>query len=158
MTDEKIYTDIKKYFKVQEFVSDKVYKKYGESSWKFLCPRLLHTLLIIRKDLGLPMTINNWHIGGKFSQRGLRSNLSTIFMSKFKKGQMYLSAHVMGKAVDFDVSGMEAEEVRMWLRGKYKELPYKVRLEHKMAGKNINWVHLDMFWEAGNNQVYQFNV
>lgn len=158
MKDEEIYKEIKEYFVIQEFVSKKVYDKYGEKAWMFICPRLLHTLLIIRKDLGRPITINNWHIGGKFSQRGLRSNLSSIFMSKFKKGRMYLSAHVMGRAIDFDVAGMGAEEVRMWLKGYYKTLPYKVRLEHKMNGKNISWVHLDMFWSEKNNKVYQFNV
>lgn len=158
MTDEKIYKEIKKYFKIQEFVSPKVYKKYGEGAWQFICPRLLHTLLIIREGLGKPMTINNWHVGGKFSQRGLRSNMGSIFMSKFKKGSMYLSAHVMGRAVDFDVKGMTAPEVRDWLEGIEKELPYKIRLENKMKGKQISWVHLDMFYRTASPKVYRFNI
>jgi len=158
MTDEKIYTEIKKYFTIQEFVSKKVYKKHGERAWKFICPRLLHTLLVIRIMIDKPITINNWHVGGKFSQRGLRSNLSSIFMSKFKKGRMYLSAHVLGRAVDFDVAGMTAPEVRQWLKGAYKHLPYKIRLENEMKGKQINWVHLDMFWEKKNKKVYLFNI
>ena len=158
MTDEEIYKEIKKYFKIQEFVSKRVYKKYGEGAWQFICPRLLHTLLIIREGLGKPITINNWHNGGKFSQRGLRSNMGTIFYSKFKKGRMYLSAHIMGRAVDFDVKGMTAPEVRDWLEGFEKELPYKIRLENKMKGKQISWVHLDMFYRAASPKVYRFNI
>jgi len=158
MTDRDIYKEIQEYFVVQEFVSSKVYKKHGDRAWKFICPRLLETMLFIRKELGRPVKINTWHIGGRFSQRGLRSNLGSIFLSKFRKGRMYLSAHVMGRAVDFDVQGMTAPEVRQWLKGKYKELPYKIRLENEMNGKQISWVHLDMFYEEKNKKVYLFNI
>ena len=158
MSDEEIYDEIKKYFRIEEFVSKKVHKKYGDRAWMFLCPRLLHTVLIIRKELGKPITINNWHIGGKFSQRGLRSNLSNIFYSKFKKGVMYLSAHVTGRAVDFDVKGVEAQDVRDWLVENSSILPYKIRLEDKMKGRPISWVHLDMYYSRKNPKVYKFNV
>ena len=158
MSDKEIYEQIKDYFIIQEFVSPKVYNKHGEDSWKFICPRLLHTLLVIRKVIDKPITINNWHIGGKFKQRGLRSNLGYIFYSQFKKRRMYLSAHVMGRAVDFDVEGMKAEEVRNWLILNKKILPYKIRLEHKKGGKYISWVHLDMFSELKNPLVYRFNI
>ena len=158
MEDKEIYEKIKEYFSAKEFVSKKVYSKYGEASWKFMCPRLLHTMLVIRELADEPITINNWSNGGKFSQRGLRSNMSTIFMSKFKKGRMYLSAHVMGKAVDFDIKGMTASAVRDWLEAIQDQLPYKIRLENKMNGKQISWVHLDVFWEAKNPKIYRFNV
>lgn len=158
MTDEEVYKDIKNYFCIEEFVSKKVYKKHGERAWKFICPRLLRTILLIRKKIDKPITINNWKWGGKFSQRGLRSNLSAIFMSKFRKGHMYLSAHVTGRAIDFDVEGMTATEVRQWLKGIHKELPYKIRLENKMNGKQISWVHLDLYWEHKNPKVYLFNI
>lgn len=158
MNEEEVLENIKNYFCIEEFVSKRVYTKYGESAWKFICPRLLHTVLIIREKLDKPMTINNWKWGGKFSQRGLRSNLGYIFYSMFKKRRMYLSAHVMGKAIDFDVKGMTATEVRQWLNGIHKELPYKIRLEHLMKGKPISWVHLDMYWESKNNKIRLFNV
>jgi hypothetical protein len=158
MTDDQIYSEIKNYFFIEEFVSKKVFDKYGENAWQFLCPRLLYTILIIRKKLDRSITINNWHRGGKFSQRGLRSNLSSIFMSKFRKGRMYLSAHVMGRAIDFDVKGMTAEQVRLWLVEVEDILPYKIRLENKMNGKQISWVHLDVYWNEKNNHVYLFNI
>lgn len=158
MSDEEIYEKIKEHFDIEEFVSKKVHDKYGEQAWQFLCPRLLHTIYLIRTNLGKPMTINNWHVGGKFSQRGLRSNLGYIFYSMFKKKKIYLSAHVMGKAVDFDVKGMTAEQVRMWIKGFHKDLPYKIRLEHKMNGKHISWTHLDVYWNNKNSKTYFFNV
>jgi len=158
MTDEKIYEDIKKYFKVQEFVSPKVYKKYGERSWKFLCPRLLHTILVIRILADKPMTINTWSNGGRFSERGLRSNLGAIFYKMFKRMRLYLSAHVLGRGVDFDIKGMTAPGVRNWLETIEDQLPYKIRLEDTMNGKPINWCHLDVIWEPHNPKIYRFKV
>ena len=97
MTDEHIIKGIKLHFCIEEFVSKKVFKKHGEDSWQFLDIRLLHTIYVIRTLINKPITINNWKWGGKFSQRGLRSNLGYIFLSKFNKGILYLSGHVLGK-------------------------------------------------------------
>lgn len=158
LTDAEVLNLIKKYFCVQELVSPEVFNKYGETSWQFICPRLLRTILWVRTNLDKPLTINNWKWGGPFTQRGLRENTSDIVSKKTKSGRMYLSAHTMGKAVDFDVKGMSAEEVRMWLKERAEELPYPIRLEHHMKGKPISWVHLDVFFNPKNPKVYLFDV
>jgi hypothetical protein len=158
MTDEKILEEIKEYFSLEEFVSKPVFEKYGEKAWQFLSIRLLHSMLVIRKELDLSITINNWKWGGKFSQRGLRENTSQMVMSKSRLGKTYLSAHVLGSAVDFDVKGMKAFEVREWLVENADLLPYKIRLENEMSGKQINWVHLDTYSNINNSKVYLFNV
>ncbi len=158
MTDEQILKGIKIDFCIEEFVSPRVFKKYGESAWQFLDMRMLHTVYIVRELLGKSITINNWKWGGKFTQRGLRSNVGYIFKSKFLKGVMYLSGHVLGKAVDFDVKGMTAVEVREWLVRNQKQLPYKIRLECKLNGKEITWTHLDLLYNERNDKVYRFNV
>lgn len=158
MTDVEIYDKIRKYFKIEEFVNKKTYQKYGQGAWMFICPRLLETMLVIRESIGFPITINTWHRGGRFSQRGLRTNIGQIVRKKTLRGIMYLSAHTMGRAVDFDVSGMTANEVRDWIKSNHALLPYKIRLEHKMRGKTISWVHLDVFYSVNNSKVYLFNV
>ena len=158
MTDEEILQSIKEYFCIQEFVSEKVYKKYGETAWQFLSLRLLHTILVIREDLDRSITINNWKWGGKFQQRGLRSNMGYIVFKMIKRMRIYLSGHVLGCAVDFDVEGMSAVEVRQYLKVIHKKLPYKIRLEDKMNGKPISWTHLDTISNKNNNKIYLFNV
>ena len=158
MTDEKIFSEIKKYFCIEEFVSEKVYNKYGENAWQFLCPRFLHTILIIRVTLDRKITFNNWKWGGKFQQRGLRSNIGYIVLKMVKRMRLYLSAHVLGKGGDFDVEGMTALEVRHWILRHKHLFPYKIRLENKMNGKLINWVHLDTIFNLKNPKVYLFNV
>ncbi len=158
MTDEKILQEIKEYFCIEEFVSEKVYKKHGETAWQFMSIRLLHTMLIIRKELGLSITINNWKWGGKFQQRGLRSNLGYIMLKMVKRMRLYLSAHVLGCGVDFDVKGMTSIEVREWLVQNQDKLPYKIRLENLMKGKPITWCHLDVLSNIKNKKIYKFNV
>ena len=46
---------------------------------------------------------------------------------------------MQGDAVDFDVHGMTAAEVRRWIADNKEKLPYPIRLEN-----NTNWVHLDV--------------
>lgn len=160
MTRSDILKEIKDkgYFKAYELVDKTVYNKYGENSFKFMSTEILWFLLIVRKNLGLPMTINNWKSGGRFSQRGLRTNICSIVRKKVEKMLLYLSAHLFGRAVDFDVKGMSAEDVRMWIKDNEDLFPFKVRLEHNMNGKPINWVHADTIDEDKNPKVYLFDV
>ena len=71
---------------------------------------------------------------------------------------LFRSAHIFGKAVDFDVSGMTAIEVRKWIVNNPNKLPHKVRLERNANGKPINWVHLDVMSDDSKPKVYQFDV
>ena len=158
MDRDKLIEDIKEYFKIHEFVGRKTYDKHGESAWKFFDDDLLKCILIIRKELNRPITINNWKYNGQFSQRGLRTTLQQLYKSKISRGILYLSAHTFGKAVDFDVKGMSATDVRKWIVDNADLFPCKIRLERNLKGKPISWVHLDTFWEEKNPKVYEFDV
>ena len=122
-------SNIKDYFKIEELVDKTVFEKYGETAWKFIDKDLLACLLVVREGIGFPMTINNWKWGGTFSQRGLRHNMSELVK---KKTKLYLSAHIFGKAVDFDVQGMDAVEVRKWIVANADKFPCKIRLERNL--------------------------
>jgi hypothetical protein len=146
---------IKDYFDIRELVDKTVFDRFGQSAWKFIDKDLLACLLFIREALGKPMTINNWHKGGQFSQRGLRTNISPMVQGKTG---LYLSAHLFGKGSDFDVAGMTAVEVRLWIVANAEKLPCKIRLERNMKGKPINWVHLDTLTDETQGKVLQFDV
>ena len=143
------------YFCIEELVDKTVFDKYGQSAWKFIDETIIETLIIIREGIGFPMTINNWKWGGSFSQRGLRTNMSSLVKNKTS---LYLSAHIFGKAVDFDVQGMTAVEVREWIVANADLFPHKVRLERNMNGKPINWVHCDCLSDDSKPKIYQFDV
>jgi len=151
MKDSEILNRIKRYFDIRELVGKETFLKHGQRSWKFFDFRLLQALLIIRENLGREIYVNNWDSGGTFDERGLRSNVQEILKGKTMKGLLYLSGHVLGKAVDFDVKGMTAEEVRTWIVENADLFPFKIRLE-----KDVSWIHLDVIYEEQNSHIYFF--
>lgn len=130
-----------KHFGIKELVCPHVYEEWGEKAWQFIDDRLQANLEFIREGIGKPIVVNNWAKGGTYDERGLRCNLCSIVKSKKK---VYLSQHIFGKAVDFGVVGMKAEEVRQWIKAHAEELPYPCRLE-----KDVSWVHLDVMNNSG---------
>ena len=154
MKIQDIYDGIKKYFTIDELVGKRAFKKYGERAWRFLDPTALHALLIVREGLNLAITVN----GGKHYQRGLRTNLQQILRMKSLRKILYISAHVQGKAFDFDVDGMTSIQVRRWINLNNKLFPMKIRLERRLKGKPISWTHMDTHWEDKNPKIYQFDI
>lgn len=148
MTREEIIKAVKGYFTIKELVCDHVYKRFGDAAWQFLDTDYLHVLLVLRRDIfKAPMLCNH----GGITQRGIRCNQCDIV--KYKSVP-YMSAHVLGKAGDFSVTGMGAEMARQTIIAKADLLPCKVRLE---AG--VTWLHVDVM--AQNDQkekVYLFKA
>lgn len=153
-----IIKQLKKYFQVYELVGPKTYKKFGEDSWQFFDTDALHCLLIIRKGINDRCTINNWYWGGKIKQRGLRTNVQSIFRGFFLRLKLYLSGHVLGKAFDLVFENTSAEDVRKWIVDNQDLFPCKIRLEHKKNGVPITWTHMDTKQTEKNPKVYLFNV
>ena len=148
MNRNAILTEIKKFFKVKELVCNHIYSKWGETSWQFLDTDYLWALLIIRRDiLKAGMICNN----GTATQRGMRCNCCQLVKSK---SNVCLSAHILGKAGDFTVVGMSAEQARQRIRAYSHLLPCNIRVE---AG--VSWLHLDVMPQSIVAQkVYEFKV
>lgn len=130
---------IKDYFDIRELTCPHVYDKFREYAWNFFDPRLLDTLLVIREKIGKSIYVNNWDMGGNFTQRGFRCNICPLVKEKTALEKLYVTAHNQGMGVDFDVKGMSAEEVRKWIVDNKIFLPHPIRLE-----SDVNWVHLDV--------------
>ena len=148
MTRTEILAAIKPYFDLDELVCPHVYSKWGEKAWQFLDTDYLHCLLIVRRDiLQKPMYCN----GKGKTERGLRCNRCSIVRGK---SGPYLSAHVLGKAGDFTVVGMSAEDARKAIKANASKLPCNIRLE-----KGVTWVHMDVLPQYGITQkVYEFSA
>lgn len=134
-------------FSVKELVCPHIYARFGETAWDFLDLRLLEVLWWVRTALARPITVNNT----RFKERGMRCNMCNEVKSK---DHAYLSAHVLGQGVDFDVQGMTATEVRKWIDDHRDQLPHKIRLEKKCNGEECRWVHLDVRNETAEKIVY----
>jgi len=162
METKQIYDDFLQYFNVEEIVSPGIYEKYNHLGDYFFLSRfdirLLVTMVFIRTTLNKTITINDWLWGGRFDERGLRDTSTPMVQDRAKKNDPWLSAHVVGMAFDFDVKEMTANEVREWLF-KFRDcLPYKIRLERKLNGEFISWVHLDVCDDPRNPKIYSFDV
>lgn len=145
---EDIIKMLGRYFQVSELVCDHTFAKWGEASWQFLDTDYLHALLIIRRDiLQVPMTCN--HSGA--TQRGLRCNRCELVR---EKTSVYLSSHILGKAGDFTVKGLTAEEARTRIKQNARLLPCSIRME---AG--VSWLHFDTLPQSDiNEKVYEFRA
>lgn len=160
MTRKEIIKGLKKYFATHEVVDKLTLDRFGDEAWQFFDTDTLHTLLVLREGINKPFDINNWYWNGQYDERGLRTNICDIVKRKTLKGSLYLSGHVLGKAFDFKVKGMDSEDVRNWIKAHADDLPCKIRLEHIMlsTGKPISWCHFDTKYKEKNPKVYFFNV
>jgi len=137
--------DFVKNFSIQEFVDPITYTDFGEKSWQIFDDRIILSIQKLRDYFDKPITINNWFSGGQFKFRGFRPPSCTI--------GAIVSAHRFGRAIDFDVAGMKAEEVRQVIIQKHEELfPLIMRME---AG--VNWVHIDTVW-TGKREIVLFHA
>lgn len=154
MTREELIKEVQKYFKIQELVCQHCFNKFGNNSWQFISTELLSTLLALRtKIFCAPMTINTWANGGQFSQRGLRCNMCQIVKSK---NNIYLSAHCLGKAIDFNVKDMECNTARNIIRQNLDKFEYPIRLESDKSAPT--WIHIDtMAPISSSNKLTEFN-
>lgn len=144
---ETIIRELHRYFQISELVCEHTHSKWGERSWQFLDTDFLECLLIIRRDiLQAPMVCNH----SAATQRGLRCNMCDLVKEKKKT---YLSSHILGKAGDFTVQGMTAQQARERIRTNAHLLPCNIRLEDK-----VNWLHIDVLPQYGiQEKVYFFS-
>lgn len=148
MKRETILRNVRKFFDIDELVCNHTAAKWGDRAWQFLDTNYLHALLIIRRDiLKVPM----WCNSSTLHQRGLRCNLCELVAGKKVN---YLSAHILGKAGDFTVEGMTAEEARTLIKANAHLLPCNIRLEG-----GVSWLHIDVLPQEGViAKVYEFRA
>lgn len=146
MKREDIIRELKKFFDIKELVCDHTYDRWGEKSWQFLDTDYLHALLVIRRDIlnkGMVCNTKDRH------QRGLRCNMCDMVK---EKTEVYLSSHLLGKAGDFTITGMTAQEARDVILAHKEWLPCNIRMED-----NVSWLHFDVLPQYGvTDKVYLF--
>ncbi|NDO73080.1 D-Ala-D-Ala carboxypeptidase family metallohydrolase [Shewanella sp. SE1] len=133
-----------KHFKIYELVDRQTYTDRGDRAWQLFNPRLLELLDQLRELFDAPITVNTWKWGGQFENRGLRTSASPYYRP--------YSQHSFGRAVDFDVRGLSADQAREriieWFNAGLLEVD-SITLE-----LGVNWVHLDIRNANGLNTFY----
>ena len=145
MTRNELIEKLKQNFKIQELVCSHCYKKFGDKSWQFLSTEILSVLYTLRYEIfNCPITVNTWAMKGTLSQRGLRCNRCSLVKDK---KTVYLSAHQLGKALDFNVEGYATEEVYQKIKDNVDKFEYPIRIE--ITGGN--WNHIDCYQLYGSD-------
>lgn len=148
MTRNELIKEVKKYFQLKELVCPHCLETYGEKSWQFLSTELLSIILTIRtKILKVPMIVNSKQA---FTQRGLRCNMCRLVRNK---KQTYMSAHNLGKAIDFHTNEYTAEECRQKIKDNIDLFEYPIRLEEE-----VSWVHVDCYTLDSNQKLTTFTA
>ena len=151
ITRSEIIKELKNYFSVEELVCPHA-MKFGDKAWQFLDTEILHTILIVRRDiLKVGMVCNDYKFKGKNTQRGLRCNVCQLVKDKSAKGISYLSAHVNGAAFDFVSKSMTAEQMRSKIKANANLLPYNVRIE-----ADVTWLHIDCYDDGSGRKIVEF--
>ena len=147
MDRKSLINEVKKYFSLGELVCDHTLARKDINAWNLLDTKYLECLLVIRRDIlkrAMYCNDRNHH------QRGLRCNLCDMVKSAKK---IYQTQHLFGKAGDFTIVGMTAEEARQTIIKNAHLLPHKIRME-----ANVSWLHFDVLdMEETNEKVYLFN-
>jgi hypothetical protein len=132
-----------KYFEIYELVPPELMSLPEDYLWGLFDENLLRVIDNLRKALAKPITINTWKSGGEFSLRGFRPKSTKIGAKN--------SPHKKGKALDFDVFGMTAQQVRDYIIKNHAKFPEIKRME-----KDVTWVHIDTVPNK-NDALYLFH-
>lgn len=134
---------MKQYFckshKIYDFVDREIFLKYGSKSWIFIDPRLPWTIDKIEDFTGKRTKINNWM---EFCYKKSIEEIEVIlqqeniyqqrgFRNPWCRVGNIISQHRFGRALDFEIEGMEPSEVQqMIIENQDKEmLQYVTQME-----------------------------
>ncbi len=86
-------------------------------------------------------------------ERGARCNQCSL-VKVDHRNSLYLSAHILGKAGDFTIEGIPAEQARNMIKENYLKFPCNIRIE-----EGVSWLHFDVLPQYGITQrVYGFRA
>lgn len=139
MTRNELIDSLKNHFNIKELVCPHCYDKFNDKSWQFLSTEILSVLYTLRYEIfKCPIVINTWAMKGTLSQRGLRCNRCSLVKDK---KSVYLSAHQLGKAIDFNVENHTPKQVYDKIKENIDKFEYPIRIEVNTD----TWSHLDVY-------------
>lgn len=94
---------VSKNFVLQEFVPHSVFNYFLDRSKRFITKDLVNMAQALRDRFG-PLTINNWHVGGRFLDSGYRAPNCKIGSKT--------SAHRRGMAIDIKSNRLSSVEIQ----------------------------------------------
>ena len=136
------------HFSLEELVAPEIYKHpaIGDRAVDFINVNAVPTLEDLRADFG-PITINDWSLGGKYKNSGLRAPNSTVGAE--------FSAHRFGTGFDLKFSKHEAEYVYFHILNNQDKYPFIRRMEN--AERTRTWLHVEISTNPRDGDIIIFN-
>lgn len=131
---------IPEHFKVQELVDPEIYKLVGDKALWLMDENLLRAIDLLRKRLG-PLTINNWHAGGRYKESGLRRLDTSTGAPK--------SAHKAGRGVDLKSATHSPDQMLRHILENEAEYSKLIRRVESVFS-TPTWLHIDTVDHAGS--------
>lgn len=135
------------HFDLRELVHPGIYNKVGDRCADFLNPNLAPTLELIKVNFSEFITVNNWHIGGKFESSGLRDWHDPV-------GAGY-SPHYYGTAADCKFRLHTPTQIYHMILNNQGIYPYIVRMES--AEHTVTWLHIEVSSKPRVGDIIIFN-
>ena len=139
-----------KYFDLEELLSESIISNYGQKGLQFMDIKCLQTLVGIREWFKYPVFVNNW----KYLKDNKIKN-QVVFDSRicrFPDDESYTegSEHSVkigsnglivkkSRAIDYDVKGFTAAEVRTVIKANKNTKPFDIIMRIELS----NWNHND---------------
>jgi len=130
-----------KHFRIEEFVPEHIYTKWGEQAWWFIDDRLISVCDRLRERHG-PMVINTWYSDKLISAYMYRDQSGLRTQSHYATVQDYInsmSQHKFGRAADALFRDTTASVVRKDILNNPQDYP-----EIKGIENDIPWLHVDV--------------
>lgn len=133
-----VYAGRETNFDIREFVPPTLFGRYKHRPDKllwFIRPSTIISTIKLREYYAVPVTVNNWHIGGILKNRGWRFPGSTVGSR--------LSQHKAGMAIDYNVKYLTAEEVYASVRANQQDFIDMGWTTVEAVHYTPSWSHLD---------------
>jgi hypothetical protein len=128
---------VSKNFVIEEFVPPQIVRLYkgGERCLWFVDPRIIECGQLVRDILDSAITINNYHVGGPYKERGFR-------LPNTRTGASY-SQHRFGRAIDLSSEKYTPLEIIEAMRANYRKFAEIGICTIENPEFTKTWVHLD---------------
>ena len=150
------------HFKIHELVDRAHFDQFGEKCWDYFNPNFLQALddlVDFFSDLAndyCPVVVNNWHSGGPYQLRGMRTLAQAVQQGAPHSEHRYdpdpNNTHLVN-AADCTIGKYSAEEARRIIKSHQEHalLNRIMRLEGK-----VSWNHIDC--KPIENRIYIFTA
>jgi hypothetical protein len=123
------------HFRECEFLPKTTFSIWGPKGMRFIDARIPVIVEWIREKYNLPVRINTWDDGGSLDGRCLRLSTNTAYT--------WHSCHTFGRAIDFDIPGLDPEKIRNDILNLYFADLKTLGLT-AIELKTPTWVHLSV--------------